>query len=89
MLRKALLQTQERLRSVLSQTSELERRMGRSSGAVEAARAEGPSMGSALAAQDVGRRKALLREAEGLRAQEAHLQRLLSGKEATKKLYKF
>ena len=46
-------------------------------------------MGSALAAQDDGRRRTLDREMDSLRRQEMHLQRLLSGKEQTKKLFKF
>ena len=89
LLRKQLLQCQERQRTVRSELHQLDSRLGRGIGVVEAARAEGPSMGSTLAAQDGRRRTAMQREAEGLRAQEAHLQRLLSGKEATKKLFKF
>lgn len=56
---------------------------------MEGARLEGPSMGSTLAAQDVERSRMLHDKMVNLRSHEAHLERLLSGKEAKKKLYKF
>ena len=91
-LRRQLLAAQERTRAIQTELQALEGRSIRHAAAhrqPEVARPEGPTMGSALASQDVGRRRALEQQVVALRRQESHLQRLLSGKEETKKLYKF